>query len=80
MYHEYQGEKAKAVAVLSKIHDPFRLEDEVDNLAAAAEEERTKKKASVWDVFGNKEMRLAFMVGGGLQVRLILRYKFEENM
>ncbi|KAK9725089.1 hypothetical protein RND81_05G121800 [Saponaria officinalis] len=45
-------EKSKAVAVLSKIYDPFRLEDE---------------KARVWDVFGNKEVRLAFLLGGGLQ-------------
>ncbi|KAK9725088.1 hypothetical protein RND81_05G121700 [Saponaria officinalis] len=28
---------------------------------------RHKKKASVWDVFGNKEIRLAFLVSGGLQ-------------
>ncbi|KAL9240636.1 hypothetical protein vseg_014833 [Gypsophila vaccaria] len=62
-----KDEKAKAVAVLSKIYDPFRLEDEVDLLAAAAEEDRHKKKASVWEVFGNKEIRLAFLVGGGLQ-------------
>lgn len=62
-----KGEKAKAVAVLSRIYDPIRLEDEVDNLAEAAEEDLTQKKASLWDVFGNKERRLAFFVGGGLQ-------------
>lgn len=62
-----KGEKAKAVAMLSKIYDPFRLEDEVDNLAASAEEELTRKKASLWDVFGKKERRIAFLVGGGLQ-------------
>ncbi|KAL2921039.1 Inositol transporter 1, partial [Bienertia sinuspersici] len=62
-----KGEKSKAVAVLSKIYDPFRLEDEVENLADAVEEELTRKKASLWDVFGNKERRLAFLVGGGLQ-------------
>ncbi|XP_021751838.1 inositol transporter 1-like isoform X2 [Chenopodium quinoa] len=62
-----KGEKAKAVAVLSNIYDPFRLEDEVDGLAAATEEELSRKKASIWDVFGNKERRLAFFVGGGLQ-------------
>ncbi|XP_057546898.1 inositol transporter 1 isoform X1 [Amaranthus tricolor] len=62
-----KGEKAKAVAVLAKIYDPFRLEDEVDGLAAAAEEDRVRKKASVWDVFRNKEIRIAFLVGGGLQ-------------
>lgn len=60
-------DKAKAVAVLSKIYDPIRLEDEVDLLAAGAEEECLRKKASVWDVFRNKEIRLAFLVGGGLQ-------------
>ncbi|KNA22965.1 hypothetical protein SOVF_029090 [Spinacia oleracea] len=62
-----KGEKAKAVAVLSNIYDPFRLEDEVDGLASAAEEELSRKKASVWDVFGNRERRHAFLVGGGLQ-------------
>lgn len=60
-------EKAEAVAVLSKIYDPYRLEDEVDLLAAAAEEERLRPKPGVWDVFRNKEIRLAFLVGGGLQ-------------
>lgn len=60
-------EKAKAVAVLSKIYDPYRLEDEVDLLAAAAEEECLRPKPGVWDVFRNKEIRLAFLVGGGLQ-------------
>uniref|UniRef100_A0A803LMA9 Major facilitator superfamily (MFS) profile domain-containing protein n=1 Tax=Chenopodium quinoa TaxID=63459 RepID=A0A803LMA9_CHEQI len=65
--HTSWGEKAKAVAVLSNIYDPFRLEDEVDGLATATEEELSRKKASIWDVFGNKERRLAFFVGGGLQ-------------
>lgn len=60
-------DKANAIAVLSKIYDPYRLEDEVDQLAAAVEEERLRKKASVWDVFRNKEIRLAFLVGGSLQ-------------
>nr|UQE85997.1 inositol transporter 1 isoform [Mesembryanthemum crystallinum] len=60
-------DKAKAIAVLSNIYDPIRLEDEVEQYAASAEEERHKKKASVLDVFRNKEIRLAFLVGGGLQ-------------
>ena len=58
--------------MLAKIYDPFRLEDEVDGLAAAAEEDRVRKKASVWDGFRNKEIRIAFLVGGGLQVRLCM--------
>lgn len=68
--HVIQGEKDKALAVLSKIYDPIRLEDEIDNLADAAEQDLTRRKASLWDVFGNKERRLAFFVGGGLQVSL----------
>jgi len=40
----------------------------VDLLAAGAEEERLRPKPGVWDVFRNKEIRLAFLVGGGLQV------------
>lgn len=61
--------------MLSNIYDPFRLEDEVDGLASAAEEELSRKKASVWDVFGNRERRHAFLVGGGLQVSLNLIWK-----
>ncbi|GAB4850783.1 Integrin alpha chain-like protein (Alpha-int1), variant 2 [Ancistrocladus abbreviatus] len=61
-------DKSKAIAVLSKIYDPFRLEDEIDHLAAAFKEEcRDKTAVSYWDVFKKKEIRLAFLAGAGLQ-------------
>lgn len=65
-----QDDKEKAIAVLSKIYDVSRLEDEIDYLSAQAEEERHKKKdVSYLQVFKKKEIRLAFLVGAGLQVR-----------
>ncbi|GAB4842962.1 Integrin alpha chain-like protein (Alpha-int1) [Ancistrocladus abbreviatus] len=61
-------DKSEAIVVLSKIYDPFRLEDEIDHLDAALEEECHGKTAvSYWDVFKNKEIRLAFLAGAGLQ-------------
>lgn len=60
-------DKNKAIAVLAKIYDLARLEDEVDHLAAAEEEERQKKNARIRDVFKTKEIRLAFLAGAGLQ-------------
>lgn len=63
-----KGNKSQAISVLSKIYDPERLEDEIDQLAAAAEEERQRKNAVRYrDVFKSKEMRLAFLAGAGLQ-------------
>ncbi|KAE8673862.1 Inositol transporter 1 [Hibiscus syriacus] len=41
-----KNEKDKAIAVLSNIYDIARLEDEVDHLSAAEEEERQRKKPS----------------------------------
>ncbi|KAK9902342.1 hypothetical protein M0R45_001717 [Rubus argutus] len=64
-----KDDKEKAIAVLSKIYDVARLEDEIDYLAAQAEEERHKKKdVSYLQVFKTKEIRLAFLVGAGLQM------------
>ncbi|KAL8143893.1 hypothetical protein V2J09_016925 [Rumex salicifolius] len=61
-------DKTKAIAVLSKIYDPYRLEDEVDHLAAALlEEQNSKKSVSYREVFQNKEIRLAFLAGASLQ-------------
>ncbi|XP_016515434.1 inositol transporter 1 [Nicotiana tabacum] len=61
-------DKAEAVAVLAKIYDPYRLEEEIDQLATALEEERLRKQAvSYLDVFRKKEIRLAFFAGAGLQ-------------
>ncbi|GAA0183434.1 transporter [Lithospermum erythrorhizon] len=60
-------DKAKAVVVLSKIYDPLRLEDEINQLAALEEEHQRKKAVSYLDVFRIKEIRLAFIAGAGLQ-------------
>ncbi|KAF8391827.1 hypothetical protein HHK36_022165 [Tetracentron sinense] len=61
-------DKSKAIAVLAKIYDPYRLEEEIDQLAAAAEEELQSKNAVRYrDVFRSKEIRLAFLAGAGLQ-------------
>ncbi|XP_030463018.1 inositol transporter 1 [Syzygium oleosum] len=60
--------KTTAIAVLSKIYAPDRLEDEIDNLSAALEEERRRKNNVRYrDVFKSKEIRLAFLAGAGLQ-------------
>lgn len=65
-----QNEKAKAIAVLSKIYDPDRLEEEIEMLAACSDDEfQPEKSVSYFDVFKSKEMRLAFFVGAGLQVK-----------
>ncbi|KAK3014809.1 hypothetical protein RJ639_009636 [Escallonia herrerae] len=61
-------EKSQAIVVLSKIYDPYRLEEEIDQLAAALEEERQRKNAVRYsDVFRSEEIRLAFLAGAGLQ-------------
>lgn len=60
--------KSEAIVVLSKIYDPIRLEEELDQLSSALEEERLRKNAvSYLDVFRIKEIRLAFFTGAGLQ-------------
>jgi len=65
-----QNDKAKAIAILSKIYDIARLEDEIENLSVAEEEERQKRNdVKISDVFKSKEIRLAFLAGAGLQVR-----------
>ncbi|KAL2507274.1 Inositol transporter 1 [Forsythia ovata] len=61
-------DKSEAIVVLSKIYDPYRLEEEIDQLAAALEEERQRKSVVRYsDVFKVKEIRLAFFAGAGLQ-------------
>lgn len=55
--------------MLARIYDIDRLEDEIDHLSAASEEERLKKNTVRYiDVFKSKEIRLAFLAGAGLQV------------
>ncbi|KAL2485397.1 Inositol transporter 1 [Abeliophyllum distichum] len=61
-------DKSEAIVVLSKIYDPYRLEEEIDQLATALEEERHRKSVVRYsDVFKVKEIRLAFFAGAGLQ-------------
>nr|QZB02253.1 INT4 [Populus alba x Populus glandulosa] len=63
-----KNEKDKAIAILSKIYDIARLEDEIENLSVAEEEERQKRNdVKISDVFKSKEIRLAFLAGAGLQ-------------
>lgn len=56
--------------MLPKINQPFGLEKEIDQLAAALEEEHQRNtQVGYFDVFRVKELRLApFLVGVGLQV------------
>ncbi|KAL6970775.1 Integrin alpha chain-like protein (Alpha-int1) [Sarracenia purpurea var. burkii] len=61
-------DKSQAIVVLSKIYDPSRLVEEIDQLSVAFEEERQRKNSvRYWDVFTSKEIRLAFLAGAGLQ-------------
>ncbi|KAI4374222.1 hypothetical protein MLD38_012241 [Melastoma candidum] len=63
-----KGDKTKAIAVLSKIYAPDRLEDEIEHLSSqVAEEYQRKKTGRYTDVFKSKELRLAFLAGAGLQ-------------
>ncbi|KAL5543244.1 hypothetical protein UlMin_010954 [Ulmus minor] len=63
-----KDKKSEAIAVLSKIYDIARLEDEIDYLSSQLEEERQKKRdVRYLDVFKTKEIRLAFIAGAGLQ-------------
>lgn len=74
-----QKDKAEAVAVLAKIYDPYRLEEEIDQLATALEEERLRMQAvSYLDVFRKKEIRLAFFAGAGLQVSFRLLWCYND--
>ncbi|GAB2233295.1 hypothetical protein Drorol1_Dr00002514, partial [Drosera rotundifolia] len=63
-------EKSRAITVLAKIYGPCRLEDEINHLAATLEEEQSRKTSVTYcDVFRNKEIRLAFLAGAGLQMK-----------
>lgn len=57
--------------MLEKIYDSDRLEEEIDQLAAAAMQDFQSRNRTVgyMDVFKSKEMRLAFFAGAGLQVK-----------
>ncbi|KAL0403701.1 UNVERIFIED_CONTAM: Inositol transporter 1 [Sesamum radiatum] len=61
-------DKSEAIVVLSKIYDPYRLEEEIDQLATAlVEEQQRETHVRYSDVFRVKELRLAFLAGAGLQ-------------
>ena len=78
VFHELQGDKSKAISVLSKIYDFPRLEDEIDYLSSQLEEERRKvKNVSYLDVFKAKEIRLAFLAGAGLQVQFLTNSRIQ---
>ncbi|XLU76196.1 hypothetical protein S245_035249, partial [Arachis hypogaea] len=61
------GEMKQLMCFLRSIYDLARLEDEVDFLTAQSEQDRQKRNnVKFWHVFRSKEIRLAFLVGGGL--------------
>ncbi|XP_062226029.1 inositol transporter 1-like isoform X4 [Phragmites australis] len=63
-----EDEKAKAIAVLEKIYDSDRLEEEVELLASSSMHEfQSDNTGSYLDIFKSKELRLAFFAGAGLQ-------------
>lgn len=56
--------------MLTKIYDFDRLEDEVASLTVQSEQDREKRgNKGLRDVLKSREIRLAFLAGGGLQVR-----------
>ena len=61
--HWLYMKKSKTDAIiLSKIYDPYPLEEELDKLSAPLEKEHHRKNAiSYWNVFRMKESRLAFL-------------------
>ena len=55
--------------MLSNIYDSYRLEEEVGLLTAASESDVSQRNSvGFFDAFRFKEIRLAFLAGGGLQV------------
>ncbi|KAK7270047.1 hypothetical protein RIF29_22922 [Crotalaria pallida] len=63
-----KNRQKEAITVLTKIYDFARLEDEVAALTDQLEQEQQKRSdKGPLDVFKSKEIRLAFLAGGGLQ-------------
>ncbi|KAG4911361.1 hypothetical protein JHK87_057477 [Glycine soja] len=63
-----KNRKNEAVHVLSNIYDFARLEDEVDFLTTQSDQERQRRNSIKFgDVFKSKEIKLALLVGAGLQ-------------
>jgi len=71
IFLDTQNRENEAIIVLGKIYDFDRLEDEVALLTAQSEQDR-QKRADVryGHVFKSKEIRLAFLAGAGLQVKV----------
>lgn len=64
-----QDEKTKAINVLEKIYDPDRLQEELDSLSAAADDQHNSSRSIGYlDIFKIKEIRVAFFTGASLQV------------
>ncbi|GKA46412.1 chaperone protein DnaJ 10-like protein [Tanacetum coccineum] len=56
----------EVVAIMSKIYDPYRLKDELDQLSVALEEKRISMSSVRYqEVFRNKKITLAFVAGAG---------------
>ncbi|CAN1189793.1 Inositol transporter 1 [Linum perenne] len=60
-----KNDETKAIAVLARIYDIDRLEDEIEHLSASSRKE--EDRVTYFDVFKTKEIRLAFLAGAGLQ-------------
>jgi hypothetical protein len=75
-----QNRESEAILVLGKIYDFDRLEDEVALLTAQSEQDRQKRDdVSYGHVFKSKEIRLAFLAGAGLQVKINLEIPLLQN-
>lgn len=69
--HSFVLQRSSSEAIASKIYDPDRLEDELHQLSVALDEERRGRSSVRYrDVFRIKEIRLAFVAGAGLQVKI----------
>ncbi|KAK9062489.1 hypothetical protein SSX86_019676 [Deinandra increscens subsp. villosa] len=65
---------SEAIAMLSKIYEPERLKDELQQLSAALEEERRGRNSVRYkDIIRIKEIRLAFVAGAVRGVRNSLK-------
>ncbi|GJU69399.1 hypothetical protein Tco_1255658 [Tanacetum coccineum] len=70
---------SEAIAILSKIYDPYQLKDELDQLSVALEEKRISMSSVRYqEVFRNKKITLAFVAGAGVQVLQNATVKSED--
>lgn len=76
-----KNRKNEAVHVLSNIYDFARLEDEVDFLTTQSDQERQRRNSIKFgDVFKSKEIKLALLVGAGLQVLFCFNYNYNYKV